>query len=311
MADIHGMNDVNRDNNNNYRNHNDNNNNAAQYMNGQYSLLGSLSNTQGDPRKESFLYFIMNFICPNFKLLSFTSIILCINIILFILSIIFNFNASAPEFLSPSVDGFFISTFSLHKRSIILGDQRLLNTYRYITNALFHGNFLHLVSNTIIMLMFGSLVEKLITTWKTAFIYVLSGILGSLFSLLLSDINSSSVGASICVYGVLGGYFMFCVINWKLLDRLFGAVGKSCMFYILLFYIVFMLLIQFNSQEQTMINVYGHIGGFVCGFFLCGCVVRPLVEDEDVSCVSMKVILYGSIAVCAGFAIVGFVVLYV
>lgn len=306
MADIHGMGDVNRDNNNNYRNHRDNN--AAQYMDGQYSLLGSLANTQGDPRKESFLYFIMNFICPNFVLLSFTSVILCINIVLFIVSIVLDFNLQASEFLSPRANGFIISTFCLDKSKMLNGN-RLLNTYRFITNALFHGNFLHLVSNTIIMLMFGSLVEKLIKTWRTAFVYVVSGILGSLFSLLLS--SSSSVGASICVYGVLGGYFMFCIINWKLLDRLFGAVGKSCMFYILLFYIVFMLLIQFNNKEESMINVYGHIGGFLCGFFLTGCVVRPLVEDEEVSCVSMKIITFGCIGVCVAFAVVGFLMLYV
>ena len=306
MADIHGMGDVNRDNNNNYRNHRDNN--AAQYMDGQYSLLGSLANTQGDPRKESFLYFIMNFICPNFVLLSFTSVILCINIVLFIVSIVLDFNLDASEFLSPRANGFIISTFCLDKSKMLNGN-RLLNTYRFITNALFHGNFLHLVSNTIIMLMFGSLVEKLIKTWRTAFVYVVSGILGSLFSLLLS--SSSSVGASICVYGVLGGYFMFCIINWKLLDRLFGAVGKSCMFYILLFYIVFMLLIQFNNKEESMINVYGHIGGFLCGFFLTGCVVRPLVEDEEVSCVSMKIITFGCIGVCVAFAVVGFLMLYV
>lgn len=308
MADIHGMGDVNRgdNNNNNYRNHNDNN--AAQYMDGQFGLLGSLANTQGDPRKESFLYFIMNFICPNFVLVSFTSIILCVNIVLFVLSIVFDFNPGAPEFLSPKNNGTFISEFSLDKDKIV-NENRLLNLYRFITHSLFHANFLHLVSNTIVMLMFGSLVEKLIKTWRTAFVYILSGILGSLFSLLLKDIPS--VGASICVYGVLGGYFMFCIINWKLLDRLFGAVGKSCMFYMLLFYIVFMLLIQFNNQAESMINVYGHIGGFICGFFLTGCVVKPLVEDEEVSCVNMKVIMFGCIGVCVAFAVIGFVILYV
>lgn len=305
MADIHGMGDINNsNNNNNYRNQDDN---SAQYMDGQFTLLGSLSNTKGDPRSESFLYFITNFICPNFSLISFTSIILCLNILIFLISIIINFDPYATEFLSPSPAKFMLKTFSLSK-SEILGESRTLNIYRYITNSLLHAHFLHLIFNTIIMLMFGSLVEKLIKTWKTAFVYILSGVLGSLFSLFF--VTGSSVGASICVYGILGGYFMFCIINWKLLDRLFGPIGKSCMFYILLFYIVFMLIIQFSNKETSMTNVYGHLGGLLSGFFLTGCVVKPLVEGEETSCVNMKVIMYGCIGICGAFAVLGFTLFY-
>ena len=78
-------------------------------------------------------------------------------------------------------------------------DYKRFNTCKFFT---------YIFGNTISLLIFGSLTESFIKTKKIAIVYITSGLLGGLFSI-ICERNAQNVVASICVYGVFGACFAF------------------------------------------------------------------------------------------------------
>jgi rhomboid protease GluP len=303
MANIHGFGD--RDNNRNiFRNYrlspsNGENNNNEMF------LLGGNDNVK--PREESFYHFITNLICPRLTLNSFIFVITIINLIAFILTLIPGLQEIKDEmyFLSPTNK--VINDYSLNPNK--MKKEKLKNLYRWITNALIHANFLHIFGNTISLLIFGSLTESFIKTKKIAIVYITSGLLGGLFSM-ICERKAQSVGASICVYGVFGAYFAFFIIKWVETDNMFGPMGKCCMFYFVFFYIIFNLFIELNNLGMNEINVYGHLGGLIFGFLVSVLLIKP-DNEESSACCSYKIWWNTSVIFISVFSVIGLVYFYV
>ena len=73
-----------------------------------------------------------------------------------------------------------------------------------ITSIFVHANFLHLFNNILGLLIFGSTAEKYYSKWQYLMIFFISGLIGSVFSFLLSPIDSYGLGASGVVFGLMG-----------------------------------------------------------------------------------------------------------
>ena len=73
--------------------------------------------------------------------------------------------------------------------------------------------------NTISLIIWGSMLEAFLGWWRFVILYFLSGLVGSLFSFLLSAANTISCGASGCIIGLSGGILGILIINWNALDR--------------------------------------------------------------------------------------------
>ena len=260
---------------------------------------------KGDPREQTLLSYLKEVICPFFHFKSFSFIILIINLIIFIISLIPNgLEPSQKEikFLPPS-------TITLDKMGSLWGAkirESFFESYRWIANSVLHGNFEHLFSNSLGILFFGTLVEYLIGTIKFCLIYILSGILGSLFTVLIQR-NTSNVGASICCFGIMGAMIGFYIINWGGLGKIFGVNNKCLIVFfptLMIFLSLFIL-----SIDDTEINIYGHIGGLIFGFFLSLCFIKSK-KDVDVGIFSRKILFIIGIIVCVGFPVVGFPCFY-
>ncbi len=71
------------------------------------------------------------------------------------------------------------------------------------------------------------------------------------------------------------------MINWNYLDVVYGPMNK----YIHLFFIIFFMLINFTMQmTNERINMYGHIGGMMVGFFTVFLLIKPVQEGDGVCC---------------------------
>ena len=130
--------------------------------------------------------------------------------------------------------------------------------HRLILFGILHANLVHLISNLFSQIILGFIIEDLIGTYKTSLLYLLSNVCGGLFSCVMN--KSAGVGASVAIFGILGGYFGFTVINWELL--------KNNMNYLL--NMVFLIIIvianaSFGIGNETIDN-YGHLGGLIYGF---------------------------------------------
>ena len=78
-----------------------------------------------------------------------------------------------------------------------------------------HANLSHLLSNLISRVIIGAALEEGIGMTKFTIFYLVCGIGGVLFSALCSDTISS--GASTAIYGLIGAYASFIIVNWDYL----------------------------------------------------------------------------------------------
>ena len=80
--------------------------------------------------------------------------------------------------------------------------------YRLFTSIFLHGSLLHLVLNMYSLYVIGPQVESFFGKVKFLFIYLVSGICGSLLSIAFSH-NTISIGASGAIFGLLGSLLYF------------------------------------------------------------------------------------------------------
>ena len=104
-------------------------------------------------------------------------------------------------------------TFSATSLAIFGGNNLLLvqngEVWRILTSAFLHVGLIHLVVNMYSLAIIGTQVETFIGKWKFLFIYFISAIGGNLLSLVFSQANVVSVGASGSLFGLMGALLYF------------------------------------------------------------------------------------------------------
>ncbi|MCL2377011.1 MAG: rhomboid family intramembrane serine protease [Defluviitaleaceae bacterium] len=140
--------------------------------------------------------------------------------------------------------------------------------HRLITPIFLHIGLMHLMANTMAMILFGIRAEKYFGHVKFLIIYVVSGVAGNLAMVLASEF-ALGAGASGAGYGLMGALFAFAKLRKKNVEN-FRAWVLGIM-------IVLGILMGFaENQLPDMPNVgnAAHIGGLVAGlvlgYFLAG-----------------------------------------
>jgi len=166
--------------------------------------------------------------------------------------------------------------------NLILGEDTLLllaqdnleisqdrELWTLITSFFVHSNFIHLFNNIIGLLIFGSTAEKFYSKWQYLMIYFISGLMGSVFSFLLSPINSYGLGASGVVYGLMGAVLVLVPKENKRL------------YFLSLFYLIYSIVYSFRPGIGTWAHIFGLIAGFGIGFIIKKIRVRKLKQSRD------------------------------
>ncbi len=125
--------------------------------------------------------------------------------------------------------------------------------YRLFTSMFLHANILHIALNMYALYILGAQAEGFFGKFKFLIIYILSGISGSMLSILLNQ-GAVSVGASGAIFGIMGAllYFGF---NYRVYlgNTLVREIAPV---------IVLNLLFGF---AMTGIDNFAHIGGLIGG----------------------------------------------
>jgi len=113
---------------------------------------------------------------------------------------------------------------------------------------------MHLFSNMFALLIFGTTIEtnKGFSKVKYIVLYIFSGVLGNLFTLILLPVDSYSLGASGAIFGLIGA----CVI-------MLIAEDPSLLIFALIYVAYFLL-----SSLQPGVNYWAHIFGLLGGISL-------------------------------------------
>ncbi|MEE2681235.1 MAG: rhomboid family intramembrane serine protease [Planctomycetota bacterium] len=166
------------------------------------------------------------------------------------------------------------------------GDMIGGQVWRFITFQFLHADFTHLLVNMFGLWIFGPLVEQYLGRKRFLAFYLLCGICGALFYLLLNaagaalaifgmdsvpfllvnNTHQPLIGASAGVFGVLlaGAYLspnstvlLFFLIPMRLVTLCYGLIGFS----------IFVLLFQSNDIGSNAGGEAAHLGGAIAGFY--------------------------------------------
>lgn len=184
----------------------------------------------------------------NFKEARITLFLISINIIIFIS---FSF-AIEPDY-------FFL---------LAQINDRVINHYelwRLITAMFLHGDILHIFSNMFGLLLFGAFLETYFSKRSYLLLYFISGLIGNTFSLMLLPLDTISLGASGCVFGLIGAAVIIIIMHKDKSLLFLGVV------YVLLFII---------SSFSPGINYFAHIFGLLGGLFI-GYVLRKKKQVKE------------------------------
>ena len=129
--------------------------------------------------------------------------------------------------------------------------------YRLFTCMFVHADILHILFNMIALYSIGPVVERYYGNSKFLLIYLVSGLLGSIFSGVFMTADSISIGASGAIFGLLGSISYF---TYYYRATLQGILRGSIMPVIII-----NLIIGFLSSS---IDLSAHIGGLIGGILI-------------------------------------------
>jgi len=124
--------------------------------------------------------------------------------------------------------------------------------WQLLTSMFVHVDVLHLFLNMLFLLIFGVRAEELFSEGEFFAIYLTSGLLGNLLTLLM-PLNTVSAGASGAIFGMFGA----CVIYIRKMVGGSIIVGLIFSFYFLLL-----------NSASPQINLFAHFGGLVAGLLM-------------------------------------------
>lgn len=150
-----------------------------------------------------------------------------------------------------SEDSITLLLFGANFRVLVQAGQ----VWRLVTSMFLHIGLAHLIVNMYSLLIIGKQLESFLGKWKFLIVYLGSGILGSLLSVVVH--TSISAGASGAIFGLLGSLLYF-GYHYRLY---LGTVLKTQVIPIILIN----LLIGFMIPG---IDNFCHIGGLVGGYLL-------------------------------------------
>lgn len=140
------------------------------------------------------------------------------------------------------------------------GEPYNFQIWQLITYQFMHGGFGHIFFNMFMLWMFGMEIENLWGSKKFLIFYMLAGITGGLFQLLITPLLGGGVGftigASGAVFGVMVAFAMFFPDRYIFLYFLVPVKAK--------YLIAFLVILEFLMVgNQSVVAHLAHIGGVV------------------------------------------------
>ena len=129
--------------------------------------------------------------------------------------------------------------------------------WRLFTPIFMHGGFTHVLFNSFSLVLFGPALERLLGKGTFLLIYLVSGVLANVATLLLEPLTYVHVGSSGAIFGLFGYYISMILFRKHMLSQ-----QNSQIILIICALSLIMTFIQPN------INITAHIFGLLGGFLL-------------------------------------------
>jgi rhomboid protease GluP len=124
--------------------------------------------------------------------------------------------------------------------------------WQLLTSIFVHVDIVHIALNMLFLIIFGLRAEELFTTEEYFFVYMLSGLSGSLLTLFLMSPYTLSAGASGAIFGMYGAGIIY----------MRKTVGQSIVGALLYAFLLLML------STGAGVNIVAHFGGLATGLII-------------------------------------------
>jgi len=124
--------------------------------------------------------------------------------------------------------------------------------WQLLTSIFVHVDITHLALNMLFLIIFGLRAEELFKTEEYFFVYMLSGLSGSLLTLFLMSPYTLSAGASGAIFGMYGAGIIY-------MRKTFGQSIIGALLY------AFLLLMLSTGAG---VNIVAHFGGLAAGLII-------------------------------------------
>jgi membrane associated rhomboid family serine protease len=156
--------------------------------------------------------------------------------------------------------------------------------YRVFSSMFLHADFFHILFNMYFLYLFGRAVEEALGKWRFLALYMVSGVVASIFHTAFSFLGGATayiipaIGASGAISGVLGAYLILfpgtsLVMGWGFL--FFPIFFRMKAAYYLIFWFATQVIYGYARLGGST-AVFAHAGGFIAGIALL-----PLVANKE------------------------------
>jgi len=114
----------------------------------------------------------------------------------------------------------------------------------------------------------------------------------------LCDRTTITVGASTAIFGIMGGFVAYLMINWTALEQ-YGSI-RSTLACIIGFLVFISLLFSLGSSS---VDAIAHVGGLLGGLFMCLAILPGIQEKSNI-------LMYFGIAAILGMNLITFLIFY-
>ncbi len=133
--------------------------------------------------------------------------------------------------------------------------------WRLVVPVFLHIGIFHLLANSFGLLIFGGMVERIFGSVPFAAVYLIAGVLGNLFSywadIGIYDATPVGAGASGAVFGIVGAFGSYLMLNRQVL----GSMGRQALTSVL-FIVAINFVFGFTVRG---IDNLAHLGGLLGG----------------------------------------------
>ena len=131
-----------------------------------------------------------------------------------------------------------------------------LEIWRLFTSMFLHGDVPHLFSNMVSLLIFGAYVELSYSKYQFIIIYIISGLVGSFFSMLFMPPYIISLGASGAIFGLIGAAFSILIVQ-----------RDTPLIFLGLIYVFYFIFSSFSPNVNYLAHIFGLLAGLIIGYF--------------------------------------------
>lgn len=131
--------------------------------------------------------------------------------------------------------------------------------WRLITPIFVHAGFSHLLFNSFSLVLFGPGLERMLGGGRFLFVYLTSGIIANIATLMLEPLTYTHVGSSGAIFGLFGYYIALILFKKHMLSKQNSQI-------IITICVISLIMTFVQPNINITAHLFGLLGGFLLGY---------------------------------------------